>query len=330
MTFVENNDFLPPFWLQNGHLQTVLASRPPRRKAVQRLWQNEHGPAARDVVLDCGDGVRLLGHYSGPGDQPNGRLVVIIHGWEGSADSIYMLSTGSALLAAGYGVFRLNLRDHGESHQLNEGLFHSCLLDEVVGAVGAIQQLYPEQQISLVGFSLGGNFCLRVAAVAGERGLDIDKVVAVCPVLNPAETMLALDTGWFVYREFFLRKWRRSLEKKKELFPELYRFNNLSSYRSLVAMTDYFVMQHTEYPDLHTYLSGYAISGDRLARLKVPATMLLADDDPVIPVTGLAHMNASDALQVVRSKYGGHCGFIEHFGSHSWLDRFVCEHLALT
>jgi predicted alpha/beta-fold hydrolase len=330
MTFVENNNnFKPPFWLMNKHAQTVLASRPPRAQVVRRLWVNEHGPEARDIILDCGAGVRLLGHYSGPASKPNGRLVVVIHGWEGSADSVYMLSTGSALLAAGYGVFRLNLRDHGDSHHLNEELFHSCRLDEVCGAVAAIQKLFPEQSVSLAGFSLGGNFALRVVAEATQRGLRIDKVVAICPLLNPVQTMAALDGGWFVYKYFFLRKWRHSLEKKRALFPQLYQFGDLRKFKTLTGMTDYFVRNHTDYPDLHTYLNGYAVTGDRLADLRVPAIALLADDDPVIPIDGLQIMNASSALQLVRTARGGHCGFIEHFGSHSWLDQFVVQGMSL-
>ena len=36
---------------------------------------------------------------------------------------------------ADYDVARLNLRDHGDSHHLNDEIFHSCRIAEVVGAV---------------------------------------------------------------------------------------------------------------------------------------------------------------------------------------------------
>ena len=60
---------------------------------------------------------------------------MLFHGWEGSVDSTYVLQTGSRLLADGWDVFRLNFRDHGDSHRLNEALFHSCRIDEVVHAL---------------------------------------------------------------------------------------------------------------------------------------------------------------------------------------------------
>ncbi len=78
-------------------------------------------------------------------------------------------------------------------------------------------------------------------------------------------------------------------------------------------MTDFFVCHYTEYPDLETYLRGYAVTGDRLAGLTVPSEILLADDDPVIPVADVARLAHSPALRIRRSRYGGHCGFIANY-----------------
>ena len=100
-----------------------------------------------------------------------GRIAVLVHGWEGNAESLYILSLGQQLFDRGFDVVRLNLRDHGDTHHLNRELFHSCRLPEVVGAVQSLQAVVPGQPLHLVGFSLGGNFMLRVAAQAGEAGL---------------------------------------------------------------------------------------------------------------------------------------------------------------
>ena len=128
-------------------------------------------------VLDCGDGVRLLAHHATQAaaraaSRPR-ALAVLLHGWEGSASSLYVLSLGQYLLDRGFDVVRLNLRDHGDSHHLNPEIFHSCRIAEVVGAVQRLQALHPGQALHLAGFSLGGNFCLRVAARAAAAGLDL-------------------------------------------------------------------------------------------------------------------------------------------------------------
>jgi predicted alpha/beta-fold hydrolase len=319
-------DFQPSGLLSSPHLQSVLASVPPRRSLVRRRARI-FSALSRDVIAECGAGVRLLGHVALAPDGGNGRMVVMIHGWEGSAESTYMLSVAPALLARGYSVFRLNLRDHGASHHLNEDLFHSCRLDEVVGAFAWIQRSYPDMRLSAVGYSLGGNFALRVADAAPAAALQLDRVVAVCPVLNPAQTMIALDRGWSVYRNYFIRRWRHSLLKKSAVFPERYSFGKLTEFSNLTDMTEYFVMRYTDFPDLYTYLNGYALTGERLAGLTVAASMLLADDDPVIPVEGLTDMHVPAALAVYRAEFGGHCGFLEGLGLRSWLDKFLLDEL---
>jgi hypothetical protein len=267
--------------------------------------------------------VRLVAEHTPPATGSTERLAVLIHGWEGSSGSMYMVSAGARLARAGFRVVRLNLRDHGESHHLNQELFHSCRLGEVLDAVRALQRRFPTEKLYLGGFSLGGNFALRVAARAPEAGIRIEQVAAVCPVLDPRETMAALDDGLLHYRLYFIRKWRRSLERKRRAFPEVYEFGELERFRSLRGMTDYFVRNYTEYPDLESYLSGYAVTGERLARLEVPTEILLAEDDPVIPVGSAAALAGTPALTVRRSRHGGHVGFIADYRLASWLDDYV-------
>lgn len=278
--------------------------------------------SSEDRVVDCGDGVRLLLHHTPPNGNARDQVAVLIHGWEGSGMSTYILSVASNLWNAGYRVIRLNLRDHGRSHHLNEGLFHSCRLAEATGAVRWVQANFPNDTLVLGGYSLGGNFSLRIAALADESGLKIERVVAVCPVLDPKETLAALDVGFPVYRAYYIRKWRRSLMRKKAAFPDLYDFSDLTSYRSLTQMTDYFVQKYTDFQDLESYLNGYALTGGRLANLKVPSRILLVDDDPIIPARTMENVARPDSLQIERSPYGGHCGFISGYRLQSWLDDY--------
>jgi predicted alpha/beta-fold hydrolase len=142
MTLARPAAFAPPSWLVNAHLQSIVPSLRLRRPLVVRRARQMLRFAATQIV-ECGDGVRLLGHYSSQvaaGRPPARDLVILLHGWEGSADSMYVLSLGSYLFELGCDVYRLNFRDHGPSHHLNEEIFHSCRLDEVVGAVRAIQR----------------------------------------------------------------------------------------------------------------------------------------------------------------------------------------------
>jgi predicted alpha/beta-fold hydrolase len=329
--FPLDNSFQPPRWLRGRHLQTILPSLPWRasrvmRRAVPLLASSE------ELLVDCGEGVRLQAFHSSPskrGRSPGKRLAVLLHGWEGSADSTYLLSLGQTLFEQGCEVVRLNLRDHGVTHHLNRELFHSCRLPEVVGAVQSLARRFPELPIVLAGFSLGGNFMLRVAAHREARDLRLERVIAISPVLDPAITMRTLETGFPVYHGYFVRKWSRSLARKQLAWPDLYDFGELLRTRSLREMTRELVARHTEYPTMDDYLAGYAITGDRLTTLTAPAHVLTALDDPIIAANDLPRLARAPRLEIVTTAYGGHCGFIEGgLAGSSWIDAAVTRLLS--
>ena len=252
------------------------------------------------------------------------RVAILLHGWEGSAEATYVLSLGSLLLSRGYDVVRLNLRDHGTTHHLNREIFHSCRLPEVVGATRALAQLFPGARLYLAGFSLGGNFMLRVAADT-EAPEGLVGAVAVSPVLEPEVTLAALEQGPAIYHRSFVKRWSRSLRRKQRAWPELHDFDAMLRLGQLRAMTAGLVKQCTDFPSLSAYLSGYAVTGDRLSTLRVPASVLLAEDDPIVPAADLARLAASPLLTVVRTRYGGHCGFTSGVSGPSVADQFVLQ-----
>lgn len=323
------SEFAPPFWLRNGHLQSIIPSLPVRRTSIERHAVSLL-ESSNEVILDCGDGVRLMGLHSSQisrGRAPARQLVVMHHGWEGSAESLYILALAQILFDRGYDIFRLNLRDHGPTHHLNRELFHSCRLPEVVGAVRRVQQLFPHQELNLVGFSLGGNFALRVGARAGAAGIRLRRIIAISPVLEPETTLAALESGVAIYRKYFVWKWTRSLLRKQQAWPDDYDFGEMMRTPTLNSMTDYLVRRYTEFPDMDSYLRGYAIVRGALDSLEVPARVIAAADDPMIPSDDLARLPRLPNLNVTVSRHGGHCGFLLNLRGESWLAREVLAEL---
>ena len=319
--------FTPPGLLANAHFQSIVPSLSLRRPLLAKRAKQMLAVADTQIV-DCGDGVRLLGHYSSQaaaGRPPARDLAILLHGWEGSSDSMYVLSLGSHLFSMGCDIFRLNFRDHGPSHHLNEDIFHSCRLDEVVGAVRSIQQRLPERRITIAGFSLGGNFALRVAAAAPQAGIKLERAAAVCPVLRPHSTMEVLESGWSIYQRYFISKWKRSLRLKQKHFPKRYDFSQILAQTSIRTMTELLVKNFSEFSDLDAYLNGYAITGDALANLTVPSHILISLDDPIIPAHDLQHLANTPHLHVTSIPNGGHCGFMDSFNKASWADRQLAK-----
>jgi predicted alpha/beta-fold hydrolase len=289
-------------------------------KAARRVAEG-----AQTVVVDGGDGVRLTGAITVQHVRPAARgLAVLFHGWEGSIDSTYVLQTGSRLLDDGWDVFRLNFRDHGESYPLNEALFHSCRIDEVVHALADIARRWPTQPLCLAGFSLGGNFALRAALTAPAHGIALRYVLAVCPIIDPAEGLFSLEKGaaW-LYQAYFMHKWRRSLRAKQAAFPDHAYFEPAELKQHLRGLTAAMVRRHTDYESLEAYLDGYSLAGDALAAMPVPATILTARDDPVIPVADFERLALPPNIELDIARYGGHCGFIRGWDMTSFSDDYI-------
>ena len=169
---------------------------------------------------------------------------------------------------------------------------------------------------------------LRVAAEAATAELKIDKVVAISPVLDPVATLEALEQGFRAYHSYFIRKWTRSLRLKQQAWPEDYDFTPLVRLAGLRALTAELVRRFTSFASLEDYLNGYAIVGGRLASLTVPSTIITALDDPIIPARDLARLAPSPALQIIATRWGGHCGFLDHPARWTWAERRAAAEIA--
>lgn len=140
---ISESPYCPPLWLRSPHMQSLLGTSPLRRARGAWLLRRT-GAVSEPHVIDGGEGVRLHGMHSRvPGREARG-LALLLHGWEGSIESSYMRLTATRLLQAGFDVFRLNFRDHGDTHHLNEALFHSNRIGEVVNAAVDVERRFAQ------------------------------------------------------------------------------------------------------------------------------------------------------------------------------------------
>ncbi|MCH9828603.1 MAG: alpha/beta hydrolase [Gammaproteobacteria bacterium] len=315
---------LPPFaprgLLRNASLQSFLASW----KFRNRL-RGDHPmqQAAVSQLLDCGDGVRLTGVHS---PLPAGRrpraLAILFHGWEGSDRSAYLYSMACSLFDAGYSVFRLNLRDHADTHHLNEEMFHSARMDEVYGAMRSALALDEAERHIAIGFSLGGNFALRVGLRAPDDLLPA-MTVGVCPAINPRATMQAIDDASPLFRRYFMSKWQDSLQSKARAWPQRYDFGDIAQIRSFMDITERFVIDYTEFETLSAYFDDYDLRAELRNTPRSPLTIVTAQDDPVIPFEDFVGLGEASGVRLIAPSHGGHCGFIDDWRLRSWVDTCV-------
>ena len=198
-----HNGFDPRRVVRQGHVQMLLARRRPPNSVTVRTEQPMILDAGPDETgYDTDRPVRLLGYYNPPLDGAGRRgFVQVLHGWHGSSHSADVLYIADTLLAAGYGVFRLNMRDHGpdlhyDKLALNRGLFLGTLLNEVAVATRLVAQMAGDSPLAIVGGSLGGNFALRLAAEHNRQAIpNLKRVIAICPAVSPATAAASIDSA---------------------------------------------------------------------------------------------------------------------------------------
>ncbi|MGD9173879.1 MAG: alpha/beta fold hydrolase [Desulfobacterales bacterium] len=310
--------YQPPLLLKNPHLQTILAS-----SKLRVIGTNPMGAAARERIIETDVGTKLLGYHSAQPVQPAKGLAVLLSGWEGSADSTYILRCGRILYDNGYDVFRLNFRDHGPSHHLNSGIFYAVLLEEVYQAVAQVADDDRKQPVFLIGFSLGGNFVLRILQKCTQCPIaNLRHAVSISPVLNPERSTQTIDGIAFI-RRYFLAKWRRSLLKKQSLFPDLYDFSEVERLKTIQAVTDFLLAKYSDFKSAQDYFNAYAVMGSAVAGINIPTTVITAADDPIIPVNDFYDLVPNAHLELVIHPHGGHNGFITGFNLQSWYEMHI-------
>ena len=122
MSTITKNTFSPPPVLKNAHGGV--------KKDVCKLIAKRIAKKlnSKPLILSTPLNIKLTAEFDRCEDVCRGisknAVVILLHGWEGSSQSAYQVTTAHYLLNHGYDVLRLNLRDHGESHHLNKEMFN--------------------------------------------------------------------------------------------------------------------------------------------------------------------------------------------------------------
>ena len=124
------------------------------------------------------DGTPLVYRAYRPNEEPKGS-VTLVHG--SSASGVSMHPLASALAAAGFLVFTLDMRGHGLSGVKGHIDHIGQLDDDLAAFVKAVQ---PPSPSTLAGFSSGGGFALRVAG--GNRQELFGSYLLLSPFLSQA------------------------------------------------------------------------------------------------------------------------------------------------
>ena len=203
-------------------------------------------------------------------------------------------------------------------------LYHSGQtgdLREVIRQLRAVENI----PCFIIGFSLGGNVVLKLAGEAPAEGIE-----GVCAVSAPIDLAACvrqlLRPGNRLYAIRFLKRLKERVRAKERLTPGLFPVERLPQVRTIYDFDDVFTAPAFGFGTADNYYATQS-SARFLERIRIPALLVQAKDDPLIPYAVFDHpaFATNPFLQLVAPDCGGHVGFIARGKPRFWVDRVIVE-----
>ncbi len=307
------SSYRAPWWLPGGHLQTVAAALMP---APRIAWSRERWETPDGDFIDL--------DWAGRVANPEGPLLALFHGLEGSSASPYARAIAAQALADGWRCVVPHFRGcSGELNRLPRA-YHSGDSAEIAWILQALSG--KAEKLYGCGISLGGNALLKYLGEQGEKAALL-KAVAISAPLDLAAAGRSLDAG--LSREVYTRIFLKTLKKKT--FAKLNRKQIAIDAGRLKRARTFWEFDDTVTAPLHGFLGAddywaRSSSGPWLGRIRVPTLVLNARNDPFMPQESLDALPDTPPNVVLEfPRTGGHAGFP---GRNRWLARRVIEFLS--
>lgn len=302
---------------RNPHVATIAGNFWRRPESEQR-WPVE------TLIYQTEPDVRVLIHSQRPAGDPKGELV-LVHGLEGSSAAGYARSMVHAALERGWVTHRFNMRGCGGADDLAVTGYHAGQTSDLLAFLRERRRA-SALPIFVVGFSLGGNVTLKLAGELGEDAADL--LSGVCAVSTPidlAACVAALaQTRNFIYQGRFLSRLKDRIRRKNRLSPDVYTLEHLPKIRTIEDFDDHYTARLFGFGTAANYFRTQS-SNQFLGRIRVPALLIVAKDDPLVPFQVYGHpaLKENPYLTLLAVEHGGHLGFLSRGRPRFWLDGTV-------
>lgn len=324
--------FRPHRIFRSGHAQTILGYVYPRRSQLKSEFHFDE----KRLFAVAPDAQLLVYCRWQAVERSKAPTLLLIHGLEGSSDSIYMLGTAAHAFASGFNVLRINLRTCGETEHLTKTLYHSGMSDDVRSIIAELIEQDGLKQIFLAGFSLGGNISLKLAGELSETSPP--ELRGVCAVSPPVDLAACADaikhpSNW-LYNRRFLNNLTKRMRRVQQLYPEIYETEGIKQVRSIREFDARFTARYGGFRDVDDYYDRSS-SLRFIDKIRIPTLIIHAQDDPFIPFAAFRQIAAAANSSVIllAPKHGGHVGFVADSGanvdSRFWAENRIIEFCSL-
>lgn len=302
-----------PFWLFNGHLQTIIPSLVDKNGTLPYQRQR--------FTLQDGDFVDIDWLKN-----DHKRLAVIIHGLEGDSQRTYTRLMAQHLYQKNWDILAWNARSC--SGEMNKAfrLYEHGEIGDLTEVINSLTQNYT--QIILIGFSMGGSIVLNYLGKTGDQiPNNISHGIAISTPCDLGDCADKLDQ-WdnFLYRNKFKRKLTKKIMAKNQQYPGRLDPDKLKEVKRWRDFDDFFSAPVNGYKNADDFYRK-ASAKNNLAGTTIPTLLINATNDPILTPSCSPFEIAKDHpnfyLEV--TKNGGHVGFPNKTKGSYWLGKRIDE-----
>ena len=307
---INSSKFKPAWWLPETHTQTLWPSL--MRRPVEIELTTER------LTLPDGDFIDLAWTKAN-----SDKIVIVLHGLEGSIDSSYARGMLAALDKKGWrGVF-MHFRGCSSEHNLKDFSYHSGETGDFRFLVETLRERHPEASLSAVDYSLGGNALLKyLGEYKNDSQLKAATAISVPYLLSDSAAKLEKGFSRLYQHHLLSRLMNKTLSKFKDRtapfdIADIKTWNTFKSFDHHVTAPIHGFKSSDDY---------YEKSSSRqyLNKITTPTLLIHSKDDPFMSINAIPNqddLSASVTLEL--SDHGGHVGFVA--GSTPWNAKYWLE-----
>lgn len=248
--------------------------------------------------------------------------VIMLHGMGGSHKSRFMKRLSKKFHKKGFQAIRVNLRGCGSGRGLARKMYHNGSSDDINDVLKYLQYAFPQSPKILLGVSLGGHLALKaVGELCGNANQFIQFLIAVGPPIDLLTTskLLALSENAF-YARYFSRLILEDIYYLHDYFPDLPP-HNLPKNVTINELDELYLAPRAKFSNVFEYYH-HSSSLSLVPKITIPTKILFAKDDPIIKSTTLDHVPLPHNIEIYKTQYGGHIGFMGFniFKEFRWMD----------
>jgi predicted alpha/beta-fold hydrolase len=225
----------------------------------------------------------------------------------------------------------MNLRGAGAGFGLSQRFYHAGLTEDVRHVGEWLGTNATGSPWALVGFSLGANLVLKLAAEAPSHPLPgFDCVLAANPPIDLAACCRQLARpANRLYDLSFVSALRREVRRLHASYPELGPIDRVRA-SSVYEFDDVFTAPRNGFAGAEDYYARSS-AGPLIPQIEVAGLVIHAADDPFIPASLFEGVRFPRQLEWELVSAGGHLGYVSRRpwqGDHRWLDARLAAWLA--